>query len=101
MSGMWKRRPAEKYSWFTLDLSPALRGTSLFTVVMIVLGIFLFVLYRYLSDDLAPDSFGGYTYAIAGTLFVLLAALSYTRYRRSHRRRVGQLNTSLHWHISF
>jgi len=101
MSGMWKRRPAEKYSWFSFDLSPAWGGTLLFTVAMIVLGIFLFVLYCYLSDDLAPDSFGGYTYAIAGTLFMLLAALGYTRYRRSPRRRIGQLNTSLHWHISF
>jgi len=99
-NGIWKRSSVEKYGWFSLDLSPTWGRISLFMVAMIVLAILLFILYSYLSDDLTPDSFAGYAYAIAGTLFMLLAALGYTR-RRSHRRRVGQLNTSLHWHFSF
>jgi hypothetical protein len=101
MSGIWKRNPVEQYSWFFLDFSSA-RGISvLFTLMVITLSSVLFILYGYLSDDPTPDSFVGYTCAITGTLFMLLATLSYGLRRRSRKRSVGRLNGSLHWHISF
>jgi hypothetical protein len=101
MDEMWKRSPVEKYSWFSLDPNSA-RGISLLVaLVVIALSIFLLIFYSYFSDDLAPDSLVGYICAIAGTLFILLAALGYTRRRRSHKRSIGRLNASLHWHISF
>ena len=72
----------------------------LFTLAVIGLSIGLLVLYGRLSNDPTPDSFAGYTYAIVGSFFMFLAALDYAR-RRSRERRVGQLNGSLQWHISF
>ena len=101
MSEMWKRRPVEKYRLFFLDVSSAWNISLLFTLLVISLSIVPLIVPTYLSDDLTPDSLVGYTYAIVGMLFMLLAAVGYSRHRRSRRRRVGQLNSSLHWHISF
>ncbi len=54
------------------------------------------------NNDASPDSIAGYTYAIIGTLFLLLAAVLYSLKRRSHKKRtVGQLHRSLNWHICF
>jgi hypothetical protein len=100
MSRMWSSRAGEKYSWFFLDLSSAWVVSFLSTVAVIALSIVLFVLYSHLSNDHTPDSFAGYTYAIVGTLFMLLATVGYAR-RRSRKRAVGRLNASLHWHVSF
>jgi hypothetical protein len=101
MSVMQKSSSGGKYPWFFLDLSSAWAVTFLFTLAMTGLSIALFVFYARLSNDLAPDSLAGYVYAIAGTFFMLLAALGYSRRRRSRKRGVGQLNSILHWHISF
>jgi hypothetical protein len=101
MSVMQKSSFGEKYPWFFLDLSSAWAVTFLFTLAMVGLSIVLFVAYGHLSNDPTPDSLAGYAYAIAGTFFMLLAALGYSRHRRSRERGVGQLNGSLHWHISF
>jgi hypothetical protein len=101
MSGTRKSSSGEKYSWFFLDLSSAWAVSFLLTLTLIGSSIVVFVLYGHLSNDATPDSFAGYTYAIVGTLFMLLAAVAYTRRRRSRKRGVGQLNGSLHWHISF
>jgi hypothetical protein len=100
MSRAWKSSTGEKYSWFFLDLSSAWVVSVLFTLAVIGLAISLFILYSRLSNDPTPDSFAGYTYAIVGTLFMLMAALGYTRYR-ARKRQVGKLNGSLQWHISF
>lgn len=97
----WKRSRVEKYNWLFFDFNSAWGISLLFTLVVIVLGIGLFILYSDFSNDLAPDSFAGYIYAIVGALFILLAALSYSRYRRSRKRGVGRLNGALHWHIGF
>lgn len=101
MSGTGKRNSVQRYSWFSLDINSAWTMTWLFTLVVIALCIAFFVFYCFFSNDLAPDSLAGYTVAIVGTLFILLAALAYTRSRRSRNRSVGRLNISLYWHISF
>jgi hypothetical protein len=100
MSRTWKSSTGEKYSWFFLDLSSAWVVSFLFTLAATGLAIGLFILYGRLSNDPTPDSFAGYTYAIVGTFFMLLAALGYTRYR-ARKRQVGKLNGALQWHISF
>ncbi len=65
-------------------------------------GVVFFVWYIQHSNDVSPDSIAGYTYAIIGTLFLLLAAVLYSLKRRSHKKRtVGQLHRSLNWHICF
>jgi len=68
----------------------------------VVVGVVLFVWYIQHSNDASPDSIAGYTYAIIGTLFLLLAAVLYSLKRRSHKQKtVGQLHRSLNWHICF
>ena len=70
--------------------------------VGVVIGVVSYVWYSQHSNDVSPDSIAGYSYAIIGTLFLLLAAFLYTLKRRSHKKRiVGQLHTSLNWHICF
>jgi hypothetical protein len=61
-----------------------------------------YVWYTQHSSDTSPDSIAGYSFAIVGTLFLLLAAFLYSLRRRSHKKRAtGQLHTSLNWHICF
>jgi len=68
----------------------------------VVVGVVLFVWYIQHSNDASPDSIAGYTFAIIGTIFLLLAAVLYSLKRRSHKKRiVGQLHKSLNWHICF
>ncbi len=71
------------------------------TLGIIALILATFLIYNRVSDDQAPDSLAGLAYAIAGIIFMGLATLGYTIARRSHKRRIGTLNTALHWHISF
>lgn len=78
------------------------QSVSLFvTLGIIAVSIGSFVFYYRTNTDLAPDSIAGYSYALAGTLFLLLAAFAYGRYKRSRKHGVGKLNAALHWHISF
>ncbi len=68
----------------------------------VAVGVVFFVWYIQHSNDVSPDSIAGYTYAIIGTLFLLLAAVLYSLKRRSHKKRtVGQLHKTLDWHICF
>lgn len=70
--------------------------------VGVTVAVVFFVWYIQHSNDLSPDSIAGYTYAIIGTLFLLMAAFLYSLKRRSHKKRtVGQLHRSLNWHICF
>ncbi len=75
---------------------------SLVIFLGITVGVVFFVWYIQHSNDVSPDSIAGYTYAIIGTLFLLLAAVSYSLKRRSHKKEtVGQLHRSLNWHVCF
>src|SRR6266705_5926857 len=68
----------------------------------VAVGVVFFVWYIQHSNDASPDSIAGYTYALIGTIFLLLAAVLYCLKRRSHKKRtVGQLHRSLNWHICF
>jgi uncharacterized membrane-anchored protein YhcB (DUF1043 family) len=83
------------------DVSRPWAKTWLTALIIIVIGIVSFIVYGHFSQDISPDSPAGYTYAIVGTFFMLLATFSYSRTRRSRQRKVGQLNESLNWHICF
>src|SRR5947208_13499221 len=73
-----------------------------FILLGVAVGVVFFVWYIQHSNDVSPDSIAGYTYAIIGTLFLLLAAVLYSLKRRSHKKRiVGQLHKTLNWHICF
>lgn len=75
---------------------------SLVIFLGVTVGVVFFVWYIQHSTDISPDSIAGYAYAIIGTLFLLLAAVSYSLKRRSRKKKtVGQLHASLNWHICF
>lgn len=93
-------RDEERYPWFFFNKSPK-RMISLVVTVLVLLGLTIFYFwYSGANIDPTPDSVIGYTFAIAGTIFALLAGLRFSLYRRSRGRRVGELNNSLNWHIS-
>ncbi|GHO85409.1 hypothetical protein [Dictyobacter formicarum] len=97
-----KRLSDEKgYPWFFLDTSQPWLNTWFVTLILILIFILSLFVYAHFSKDLSPDSLAGYTYGIVGNSFMLLATFLYTRSRRQRRRRVGQLNQSLNWHICF
>lgn len=69
--------------------------------LLVLSGAFYFW-YNQNSQDASPDSLVGYAYAILGTLFLVLAAVFYSKRRHSHKHRTaGQLHTALQWHICF
>ncbi|HTI13895.1 MAG TPA: hypothetical protein VL461_04885 [Dictyobacter sp.] len=88
------------YPWFFLDPGKPWKNTLIVTMLLVVLALGSFILYQRMSPDPTPDSIGGYTYAILATLCMILASILYTRRRRSRKRQVGELNTSLHWHVT-
>ena len=89
------------YPWYFFNPGLPKFTSAIVTFLVVTLGIIVFAVYYQNGNDLTPDSIAGYAYAIAGTTFMLLAALRYTLYRISRKRGVGKLNTSLYWHISF
>lgn len=82
----------KKYPWL---------NSLLATVGIMALALSSFLVYSHTSNNLAPDSTAGLTYAIAGLCFMGLATVAYTLSRRSRKRNVGALNAALYWHISF
>ncbi|QBD80614.1 hypothetical protein EPA93_33430 [Ktedonosporobacter rubrisoli] len=96
------RNEGEKgYPWLFFRPGGTWGSTILVTAILLGLGGGIFLWYNRVSADRSPDSIGGYGYAIAGTLFMVLAAIGYTIYRRSRKRGVGQLHNGLNWHIAF
>ena len=89
------------YPWNFVDSSRPWRTSFLVTVLSIGVGIASFVVYNRISGDISPDSIAGYTYATVGTIFLVMAAVSYSVLKSSRKRGVGALNGALHWHISF
>ena len=87
------------YPRFPFDINRQAFMPTLVTLALVVLAIASFFIYTHISTDLSPDSVAGYTYAIAGTVAMLLATFLYTRARNTHRSKIGQLNSALLWHI--
>jgi hypothetical protein len=89
------------YPLFFLPLSRSAQQTLLVTILGMAIAYGLNVAYMHFSNDLSPDSIAGYTDAIVGSAFMLIAAIRYSVYRRSRKRALGQLNGSLNWHMCF
>lgn len=90
------------YSWLFFTGGSAQVVRFLITFLVIISAIVFFVWYVRHSNDTSPDSLVGLGFAIAGTFFLILAAVLYSRRRRSQKKGVvGKLNASLQWHISF
>jgi hypothetical protein len=90
------------YNWLFFVGGEAWYMRFLVIFLGVAVGIVFYVWYIQHSNDASPDSIAGYTFAIIGTLFLLLAAVLYSLKRRSHKKKtVGQLYKSLNWHICF
>src|SRR5947209_15205849 len=98
-SSKWRSEKA--YSWLFFHAG-CTWGTGLI-VTLLVTGISgtFYVWYSQAGNDTSPDSPAGLSYAVIGTIFLILAALLYSLRRRSHKRAPGQLNAALNWHVFF
>jgi hypothetical protein len=90
-----------KSSGFTIGGSSARFGSTVFTILAIIAAAGIYVWYSRTSSDPTPDSIAGYSFAIAGTFFMVLATVSYARYRNMQKHGVSQMNAKLNWHIAF
>jgi hypothetical protein len=99
---MRMRAEGEKgYPWLSFDITGSWVTSMVMALFVIGISVAFYVIYSRLSPDTAPDSIAGYSYAVAGTGFMLLAALRFSQYRRSRERSVGKLNAFLNWHVAF
>ncbi|MBA2393739.1 MAG: hypothetical protein H0V70_13460 [Ktedonobacteraceae bacterium] len=99
---MRMRAEGEKgYPWLSFDITGSWVASMLLAALVIGISVAFYVVYSRLSPDTAPDSIAGYSYAVAGTGFMLLAALRFSQYRRSRQRTTGKLNAFLNWHVAF
>ncbi|MEO8971250.1 MAG: hypothetical protein ABI406_06570 [Ktedonobacteraceae bacterium] len=96
----WKTVPGEKgYPWLFLYITKTWLLCMLVTLIVVTIAGSFYLWYSQSGNDVAPDSTIGLIFASAGTFCFILSALLYMRHRRSQRRKAGQLNASLHWHI--
>lgn len=100
---MFKPTQGEKgYPWFFLYSSGASTASFWVMLLLIVAGVAGYIVYSRYNPDTSPDSVAGYTFAILGTLFMLMAAVGFTKRRKTNKdRKVGQLNAALNWHVAF
>ncbi len=89
------------YPTFFLDLNASWLKTLLATLAISGACVVSLIVYSHISNDMSPDSPIGYTYAIVGTILMMLATILYARHRKLRQRKVGGLNNSLNWHICF
>lgn len=88
------------YSWLSLSAGGGSALRVFVTLLLLAGGIAFYLWYSRVSNDVSPDSIAGYSYAILGTLFMILAAILFSlRRRRTKKRAVGELNGSLQWHV--
>ncbi len=96
------RADGEKgYPWLSFEMTTSSLMSLLAAILVIGASVGFYIVYSRLSPDTAPDSIAGYAYAIAGTSFMLLAAIRFSQYRRARKRAVGRLNAVLNWHVAF
>ena len=87
-----------RYPWLGGGLSRAQRVAALLALLMGGGLVFLYITYLQ-GDDVSPDSFYGYAFAIAGTLLLLLVGAGYTLRKRLRRNWSGLLHVALTWHV--
>ena len=96
------RADGEKgYPWLSFEMSTSALMSLLAALLVIAVSVAFYIIYSRISTDTAPDSIAGYAYAIAGTGFMLLAAIRFSQYRRARKRAIGRLNAVLNWHVCF
>jgi hypothetical protein len=88
------------YPWLFLHMrSSWIIGLAVVFVVCGLGGAF-YIWYSQSGFDTSPDSWAGLSYAVVGTLCLFLAVTLYSLRRRLRKGVVvGQLNSSLKWHV--
>jgi hypothetical protein len=89
------------YSWLFFQPNQQWKLSLLVSSLILAASIGFFIWCRIASNDMGGDSFGGLVFAVAATVFMLLAAISFSLRRRARKRHVGELNGVLNWHICF
>lgn len=89
------------YPWLSFSPSKAWVISSLTVLLVCIIGSVVYFWESHYGNDPSPDGIVGLIYAVAGTICIAFAAVLYTVCRRAHQRAIGQLNTSLQWHIAF
>jgi len=87
------------YPWLFFHLRSSWGTRLLLALLVCVLSGAFYIWYGQSGYDTTPDSWAGLGYAVLGTIFLILAAVLYSIRRRLRKRTIGQLNTSLHWHV--
>ncbi len=89
------------YSWLSFHPSQQWKYSLAVTVAILVASIAFFAWCAHVSDDMGGDSFVGLVFAVGCTVFLFLAAVSFSLHRRAKKRTVGGLNAVLNWHMCF
>ncbi len=97
----WQSDDERGYSWLFLNISRSWKTSLLVTMVIIVASVVFYVWYGNVVGDRHGDSVAGLIFAVAGTFFMIMAAVGFTLRRQARKRYVGQLNTLLNWHVCF
>lgn len=87
--------------WFSFQPRDQWKLCLLVSLLILAASIGFFVWCTRVSNDLGGDSFAGLVFAVGCTVFLFLAAVSFTLQRRARKRVVGKLNAVLNWHICF
>ncbi len=97
----YSERDGKGYGWLFFNPSNQWKVSSLVSLAILAVSIIFFVWCTRVSDDMGGDSFAGLVFAVASTVFMFLAAISFSLRRRSPKRSVGTLNGVLNWHVCF
>jgi hypothetical protein len=100
-SMQYSERDQRGYPWLFFHPSNQWKLCVLVSSLILVGSLSFFLWCIHVSNDMGGDSFAGLVFAIAATIFMFLAALSFSLRRRARRRNIGELNGVLNWHVSF
>lgn len=100
---LYSERGERGYPWFSFDPSNRWKLTLLVSLLILAVSIGFFVWGTHVSNDMGGDSFVGLVFAIASTVFMMMAAIAFSLRRRTrkHQRAIGELNSVLNWHVCF
>jgi hypothetical protein len=97
----YSERDRDGYTWLFFQPNQQWKVTLLVSSLILAASVGFFLWCTHVSNDMGGDSFGGLIFAVAATVFMLLAAISFSLRRRARKRHVGELNGVLNWHVCF
>jgi hypothetical protein len=97
----YSERDDKGYSWVFFHPSNQWKLSLLVSLAILAISVGFFVWCTRVSDDMGGDSFAGLVFAVGSTVFMFLAAVSFSLRRRASKRSVGELNAVLNWHVCF